>query len=138
MSRYEDRFGTDWDDLDREEAMKRAFVLGVGASLGERNEAEFEAILGEMETNYDQSIVELAYQEGKNKTAEQKRSSDPSTDEDDVWQAVINAELSELAPTEDDEAHRATDLPSSVSERTDATEKPDPDPEQTEFPDFLE
>ena len=139
MSLYEDRFDTDWDHLDRDEATERAFALGVAASLGERNEDEYEAIHEAMGTNYDASIVELAYKEGKQKATKRKRAVDNATDAEDIWETVISAELDDVDPSDDeDTTSRATDLPSAVSDPPEMTEQPDRDPEQTEFPDFLE
>lgn len=139
MNLYENRFDTDWDHLDRDEAMERAFALGVAASLGQRNEEEYEAVHQAMGTNYDASIVELAYKEGKQKGTKRKRAADNATDLEDIWAAVISAELDDDEPAEDDDTtSRATDLPSAVSDLPEMTEQPDRDPEQTEFPDFLE
>jgi hypothetical protein len=141
MSLYEDRFDTDWDTLDREEAMERAFALGVAAALGERNEDEFEAIHDTMGSNYDASIVELAYQEGKNEATQHRRQVDD--DDQDVFEFVVNEELEDAEQPDRDEggddepAERATDLPSAIDE-TEATDPPDLDPEQTDYPDFLE
>lgn len=138
MSLYEDRFDTDWDALDRNEAVKRAFALGVAASLGERDEEEFEAIRAEMRSNYDESIVELAYKEGSQKGTNRQQEADDAADEE-IWEWVISEELDGVRPPDrDDDAERATDLPSAVSDPPEATERPDPDPEQTDFPDFLE
>ncbi|SDG00266.1 hypothetical protein [Halorientalis regularis] len=139
MNLYENRFDTDWDHLDRDEAMERAFALGVAASLGQRNEEEYEAVHQAMGTNYDASIVELAYKEGKQKGTKRKRAVDNATDLEDIWAAVISAELDDDEPAEDDDTtSRATDLPSAVSDLPEMTEQPDRDPEQTEFPEFLE
>lgn len=141
MSLYEDRFDTNWDSLSRKEAMDRAFALGVARSLGEHHEAEFEAVREEMGTNYDESIVELAFEEGKSKTKKRKQSVDSDDDDEAVWEWVISDELEDVEPPDRDEetsTERATDLPAAVRETTDATDRPDPDPEQTDFPDFLE
>jgi hypothetical protein len=139
MSLYEDRFDTDWDHLDRDEAMERAFALGVAASLGEHNEDEYEAVHEAMGSNYDASIVELAYEEGKQKGTKRKRAVDSATDAQEIWETVVAAELDGVAPGDDeDTAERATDLPSAVSDLPEMTDRPDRDPEQTEFPDFLE
>ena len=141
MSLYEDRFDTDWDTLDRDEAMERAFALGVAAALGERNQDEFEAIHDTMGSNYDASIVELAYQEGKNEATQHRRQVDD--DDQDVFEFVVNEELEDAEQPDRDEggddepAERATDLPSAIDE-TEATDPPDLDPEQTDYPDFLE
>lgn len=148
MSLYEERFDTDWDTLDRDEAMVRAFALGVAASLGEPNEDEFEAIQAEMGTNYDASIVELAYKEGKGKT--KKRMQETDARGLTLWRRLLVEEFdSELIGIDedwnlddislvDDDLSRATDFPSAVADRTEAIDRPDPDPEQTDFPEFLE
>jgi len=148
MSFYEEQFDPDWDSLDRDEAMVRAFALGVAASMGEPNEAEFEAVQAEMGTNYDASIVELAYREGKGKTA--KRMQETDARGMTLWRQLLtdefDAELIGLDEEWDvdavqllkDAADRATDFPSAVADRTEAIDRPDPDPEQTDFPDFLE
>lgn len=138
MSLYQNRFDTEWDSLDRDEAMERAFALGVAASLGDHNKSEFEAIVQEMDTNYDVSIVELAYEEGKNKATKRERTASDS-DPKEVFEFVVNEELEGAEPPDrdDEPQERATDLPSAVG-GTDATDPPDLDPEQTDFPDFLE
>ncbi len=146
MSLYEDRFDTDWDHLGRDEAMERAFALGVAASLGERNEDEYEAVHRAMGTNYDASIVELAYKQGKQKATKRKRAVDNATDAAKIWETVVSAELDDDLDDDpdddldddDDTTSRATDIPSAVSDPPEMTEQPDRDPEQTEFPDFLE
>jgi hypothetical protein len=148
MSYYEEQFDTEWESLDRDEAMMRAFALGVAASLGERNVSEYNAIHAEMETNYDASIVELAYEEGKAEGKEAQRGT--TLDDERVWLSVLSAELDiELLDLDEeieidhinideDELTRPTDFPSAVSERSGAIDKPDLDPEQTDYPDFLE
>lgn len=136
MSLYTDRFSTDWDTLGREEAVERSFALGVAASLGEHHREEFEAVSETMETNYDTSLVELAYEEGKRKATKREREADPDADDRDIWEAVIREELDDAPPDEED-ANRPTDLPSVVSD-VEVTEFPDREPEQTDFPDFLE
>jgi hypothetical protein len=140
MSLYDDRFESDWDALDRQAAIERAFALGVAARLGEPDPEEFEAVQAEMSTNYDSSIVDLAYQQGRQKVSERREITDDEADADDgEW--VMSEELADATPAEydpDADIDRATDLPAAVSKRTEATDRPDPDPEHTEFPDFLE
>lgn len=148
MTLYEEEFDTDWDSLSREEAMVRAFALGAAAALGEGNEAEYRAIKAEMATNYDTSIVELAYEEGKGKTARRMDETDARgltlwrellTDELDIDLLDLDDEIDiEDVPLPFEELVRAMGFPSAVSDRTAAIDRPDRDPEQTEFPEFLE
>lgn len=138
MSLYTDRFSTDWNALGREEAVERAFALGVAASLGERHEEELEAVRATMDTNYGASLVDLAYEEGKRTATEREREAGPDADDRDVWEAVIDAELGDGPPTEnEDDVDRPTDLPSVVAD-LEVTDFPDREPEQTDLPGFLE
>lgn len=83
---YDARLGTDWDSLDREEIIARAFALGVAAACGEPDRAEFERLLGELDSAYDRSIVELAYEEGRTKASALRRGSES---DDEVWEALV-------------------------------------------------
>ncbi|MHC9335876.1 hypothetical protein, partial [Clostridium perfringens] len=56
--------------LDKDSATERAYALGVAAATGEFHRAELEAIRAEMDTSYKKSLVDLAYEEGKNEVAE--------------------------------------------------------------------
>ncbi|MFW5922684.1 MAG: hypothetical protein ACOCRC_05250 [Halodesulfurarchaeum sp.] len=66
---YADHFGTEWDSLTQEEAMFRAFALGVDAVLGELDEEEFEALQRE----HHRGLVEIAFDEGKTRAKETLR-----------------------------------------------------------------
>ncbi|QSG08330.1 hypothetical protein [Halapricum desulfuricans] len=88
---YERTYDTDWDALERDEAMSRAFAIGVAASLGHDYSDEYERIVAEMDTSYDRSIVELAFEEGKNKAKKARHEAD-NGDEDDVWSELVEGE----------------------------------------------
>ena len=88
---YEQSYGTDWEALGRDDAMARAFALGVAASLGQDNPEEYERIVGEMDTAYNRSIVELAYEEGKNKAKKEKYEGD-ADDQEEVWAELVEGE----------------------------------------------
>jgi hypothetical protein len=87
---YEQTYGTDWDDLDRDEAMSRAFAIGVAVSLGHDYSEEYERIVAEMDTSYNRSIVELAFEEGKNKAKKQQYASDNG--DEAVWSELVGGE----------------------------------------------
>ncbi|WP_336036501.1 hypothetical protein [Halobacterium yunchengense] len=65
---YDDAFDRDWDgdDLDREEAVWRAYALGVAAALGDRNPEEYRELVAAA----GRSLVEMAYDEGKSSAAD--------------------------------------------------------------------
>ena len=84
---YDQTFGTDWTDdtLDREEAIDRAFALGVAAGCGSKRPAELDRVLEAFPSAYDQSIVELAYDEGRTKALEA-----PAEDPERVWKRLVD------------------------------------------------
>jgi len=89
MSRYERAYGTGWDELDKDEAIDRAYALGVAASLGEFHPEELEAIRDEMDTVYDKSVVDLAFEEGRTEGTQ----TDPADDSDRaVWSELVEGE----------------------------------------------
>lgn len=65
---YDDAFSRDWTgaDLDREEAVWRAYALGVAAALGDRNPEEYRELVAAA----GRSLVEMAYDEGKSSAAD--------------------------------------------------------------------
>lgn len=93
MNRYERAYGTDWDTLDREAAIERAYALGVAASLGEDHDEELAAIRAKMDSAYDTSVVELAFEEGRTEGLE----ADSDGDEDTaVWSTLVEGETASV------------------------------------------
>ena len=148
MSLYEEQFDTEWETLTRDEAMMRAFALGVADSMGQPHDEEYAAIKAEMATKYDASIVELAYEEGKGKTSQRMQETDARgmtlwrkllTEELDIDHLDLDEEI-DLGEIDFDmeDIVRPTDFPSAVADRTEAIDKPDLDPKQTDYPEFLE
>lgn len=133
MSRYERAYGTDWEELDQDEAMERAYALGVAAALGEYHRDELEAVREEMTTAYDRSIVELAFEEGRN---EGKEADSESEEESAVWSELVTGEPpveAEGSPTGGrDGLPKAIDAP-------DALDRADRDStDALDLPEFLE
>ncbi|QLG28417.1 hypothetical protein HUG10_13055 [Halorarum halophilum] len=83
---YEERLGTDWEDLSEVEAIDRAFALGVASEFGYENQEEFDRLLAALDSSYDRSIIDLAYQEGRQK-ARVLRGDVP--DRGDVWDRLV-------------------------------------------------
>ncbi|MFD1569804.1 hypothetical protein [Halorubrum laminariae] len=86
---YDRTFGTDWEDLSREEAVERAFALGVAAEIGREYSAELDRVLDAFESAYDQSLVELAYDEGRTKALEAAAETDDG-DPQAVWDELVD------------------------------------------------
>jgi len=134
MSRYERAFGTDWTDLDPDEAIERAYALGVAASLDEYHPDELEAIRAEMDTPYAKSVVDLAFDEGKTEAL----SASPESDEDTaVWSELVEGETVVVDP-EDVPTGGKQGLPDAIA-KIEALDRPEMDrSEAVELPDFLE
>jgi len=84
---YDRTFDTEWDDLSRDEAVRRAFALGVAEGVGSGRSAELERVLDDFPNAYDRTLVELAYDEGRTKALEASGDAD---DAETVWNALVD------------------------------------------------
>ncbi|MGM0605595.1 MAG: hypothetical protein ACQETB_07980 [Halobacteriota archaeon] len=91
---YETAYGTDWDRIDRESAIDRAFALGVATACGYSNEAELDRLLAAVDTAYDRSIVELAFREGLSKGTNTYRDTNSP---EEVWESLIDGSVHSAA-----------------------------------------
>lgn len=134
MSRYERAYGTDWESLDKDEAIERAYALGVATTLDEYHPDELEAIRAEMDTSYNKSVVDLAFDEGKNEA----REIDPDADDGgSVWAELVEGETVTVDRDEVPTGGR-TGLPEAI-DRIEALARPERDSTgAVERPDFLE
>ncbi|MGM0399528.1 MAG: hypothetical protein ACQEQY_11150 [Halobacteriota archaeon] len=69
---YETAFDVEWASLSREDAMFRAYALGVDAALGNDHPREVERLARET----SRPLVQLAYDEGKSVAEEELRTGD--------------------------------------------------------------
>ena len=130
MSRYEQQYGTDWETLNSEEGVERAYALGVAASFGEYDRAELDAIREEMSSAYNTSMVELAFQEGKNEGKEVD-----AEETEKVWNELVVGEV----PLEEDGGPTGgrTGLPEAI-DITEVLDKPERDStDAVDLPEFL-
>lgn len=67
---YRDRFGTDWQSLGFEEAIRRMYTLGVASEVGSGLPEERERILATADAAYTERLLELAYEEGQESVRE--------------------------------------------------------------------
>lgn len=130
MSRYEQQYGTDWETLNTEEGVERAYALGVAASLGEYDREELDAIREVMSSSYNTSMVELAFQEGKNEGKEVD-----AEETEKVWNELV---VGEVALEEDDGPTGGRNGLPEAMDITDVLEKPDRDStDAVDLPEFL-
>ena len=111
---YEETFGTDWERLEHEEILRRAFALGVAEGLGSAPDGELERLQSELSGRYGQSLVELAYDEGRTKGRKPR----PDSDDEEVWDELVVDEEEPVEPPEHPTRAtppRATDLPENIA-----------------------
>ncbi len=134
MDRYERAYGTDWDTLDRDEAIERAYALGVAASLDEYHPDELDAIREQVDTSYEKSVVELAFDEGK---TEAKEITEATDDDPPVWAQLVEGEKVTVDP-EDVPTGGRDGLPEAIA-RIEALDRPDQDStDAVDRPEFLD
>lgn len=135
MSRYERSYETDWETLDEDEGMERAYALGVAASLGEYHPEELEAIRAEMDSAYKRSVIDLAFDEGRTEA----REIDPPDRENEkksIWSELVEGETISVDPDDVSTGGRQG-LPEAV-DKTGALDPPDLDStEAVDLPDLL-
>lgn len=89
MSRYDRVYGTDWQTLEKDEAIERAYALGVAVTFGEYDREELEALRNEMDSAYDRSVLDLAFDEGKK---EGQAVSNRVGSEGEIWAELVEGE----------------------------------------------
>ena len=85
---YDRLFDTEWEDITREEAVERAFALGVASGVGSGRPAELDRVLEAFPSSYDRSLVTLAYDEGRTKALDAVAEAD---DDEAVWNELVDA-----------------------------------------------
>ncbi len=136
MSRYERFYGTGWDSLDADEGMERAYALGVAASLGEYLPEELEAIRGEMDSAYQRSVIDLAFDEGKNE-AREIDPPDKRSEKAGVWSELVEGETVSVDPDDVPTGGRQG-LPEAV-DKMDVLDPPELDStDVVDLPEFLQ
>ncbi|OIB57626.1 hypothetical protein [Natrialba sp. SSL1] len=123
---YDKSFGTDWESIDgREEVVERAYALGVAVRLGDTYTDELDRLTNQVETTYDESFVNLAYQKGRDEAA--NLSSQPPRE---IWQELVEdqtiIEATETEETDDTlpDAIRGVDIDSPPADSTESLRKP--------------
>lgn len=124
---YKQAFGTDWNDLTRDEAIRRAFALGVAAGVGSERPTELKRVLAAFESGYDRSVIELAYDEGRTKALDAVRATD-DPDPDTVWAALVSPTGVPQRPP------ISTALPGALTKRQVADRPVSGPPESLDFP----
>lgn len=136
---YERAFDTDWDSLSRDELLERAYALGVDARFGNHHDDELQELVALARSNYDGSLIELAYAEGKREAGElPPEDRDPET----AWNELVEeGDVSirggdEDGPGVDADPTDAQGMPGALG-RTDPGGPPDDGLDPVRLPEFL-
>lgn len=107
---YEEYFDAA-EDLDAEEALRRAYALGVASALDRSNQAAYDRLKDAAPDAYDESILELAYNQGRAEALELEGEIDGGTDSDTeerIWSELVES-------TVDTESRTSAGLPDALS-----------------------
>lgn len=137
-----DEYFDDWESLSREDAMLRAYGLGVDAVLGNAHPGEVDRLKREA----SRPLVELAFDEGKSAAEEKIQGSGPAGIVDDfeagdrdwsLWEDLVESRR------DDPESMELVRVPSRQTDVPDALSRPGlldanyRDVEAVELPRFL-
>jgi hypothetical protein len=129
---YDSEFDTDWDDLDKESALERAFALGVARNLGTPNHEEYERVRDAADTTYERSLIELSYEEGR------RKASGRTAEKSAVWEElVVETESVDATGSPTDPHARTRGGPPSMTARPEPTVVPDDGLDRIRLPEFL-
>lgn len=128
---YDDHFDDD-TDFDGREVIKRAYALGVASVCGDPDhETRYEELRERSPDSYDESLVELAYDEGRAKALELKPDAEDSTE---VWETLVETKLRSV---DVESGAGPTGLPDALK-RSDGEPLTGRRPESLDLPSFLE
>ncbi|KAB1187612.1 MULTISPECIES: hypothetical protein [Haloferax] len=134
---YERTFGTDWRTISDEEGIRRMYALGVSTALGSPNPGEFERIRRQASTAYGRSVLQLSFEEGKQRVARNRGEYDTKQD---LWDALVDEETTPATTGRADVGMRTpTDkqgVPEAVS-RIDVLDAQSDEFARLRLPDFL-
>jgi hypothetical protein len=129
---YESEFDTGWTDLDKEDALERAFALGVARSLGQPNREEYERVLAAAATTYERSLIELSYEEGRHKASDRT-----AAESEAVWEELVvdATDIDDTSRGED--RNGSSDGPPGMFSRPNPTALPEDGLDRVRLPAFL-
>jgi len=138
---YYDAFDTDWEDLDAGEATDRAYAIGVAERFGETHRDELQLVYDAVDTAYEKSMVELAYEEGRRDAKAAAADDDGAESFDEVWDDLVEGRSHDIDyedVTDEGVIGGRDGLPESI-DRCDMLDRPTPDTtDAIDPPDFLD
>jgi len=142
---YEEHFEADWESLTQEEAMFRAYALGVDAAFGNEHPEEFRRLIRE----FHRGLIQIAFDEGKSRASDHfdERGYRPDSgagfefeagEHDwELWDELVTARREEAGAFDRVRVERSREsLPKSL-DRPDLLDRPDDRTESITLPRFL-
>ncbi len=85
---YDSTYSDDWDELTRDEAVERAYALGVADACGHDTHDPYESIMAVATSSYDRSLIELSFEQGRSDALQLEAS---GTDTDEIWDELVES-----------------------------------------------
>ncbi len=125
-----DRYFDERSEYTTDEVLERAYALGVASVCGTPDEGAYDRLKNRSPDAYDESIVELAYDEGRAKALELETADE---DNETIWNRLVEETLAE--PGTADRPDRPESLPEFLSVPKGTTKGGLPD--SLDLPSFL-
>ncbi|MFO7926378.1 MAG: hypothetical protein ACQET5_15005 [Halobacteriota archaeon] len=126
-----DRYFEDGEEYTTTEALERAYALGVASVCGDPGAETYETLKRRSPDAYDETIIELAYDEGRAKAL---RLEADETDGEAIWERLVEVELG--APRDVTEEDPEGGVPDAIRAPK-WTALPEGPPERLDLPAFL-
>ncbi len=125
-----DRYFDERSEYTTDEVLERAYALGVESVCGDPDKRAYKRLKARSPDTYDESIVELAYDEGRAKALNLEAADE---DSETIWNRLVEKTLEDPGPV--DRPDRPESLPAFLS-RPDET-GPEGPPDSLDLPSFL-
>ena len=113
------------------DVLERAYALGVASVCEDPDDGEYERLKRKSPDAYDETIIELAYDEGRAKALKLEAE---ETDDDAIWERLVEGELGTGRAASDDDPETA--VPESIRAPAWMKRSEGP-PERLDLPAFL-
>ena len=122
----------DEDTYTSEEILERAYALGVASVCGDPDAGEYDRLRRDTPDAYDESIVELAYDEGRAKALDLEA----DADDEEIWDRLVTSEFDGDRPNAGTAADAADGVPDAIRS-SGAGDRREGPPERLDLPSFL-
>ena len=125
-----DRYFEESSEYTTDEVLERAYALGVASVCGDPDEDAYDRLKRRSPDTYDETIVELAYEEGRAGALDLKSE---ETDSEAIWEQLVETEVEKKG---DDSERTAGGAPDALR-APEGTSPVDGLPDSLDLPSFL-